>query len=60
MIVAVNETIVAEVSHSMEEEGAKVPSALRIIYKERSLSFRVKLGMFQGIVVQIVLYGYKA
>lgn len=40
--------------------GAEILGALRSVWKERSLSVRVKIGMFDYIVVPVVLYGCEA
>lgn len=50
VIMARNRTTEAEVNHR-ESEEAKVLKALRNAWKDRALSGRVKMGIFESIVV---------
>lgn len=49
-------TMGAELCYRMRK-GAKVLSAFWSLWKERSVSVRVKTGMFEGTVIPTVLYG---
>lgn len=47
---AANETMEADVNHRLGE-GMKVMGALKNVWNERLSSRRMKMGMFEGIVV---------
>lgn len=51
-----NRTMGDEVSHRVGE-GVKVLSAMRNVWKDRSLSLTAKMGMFESIVALMELYG---
>ena len=56
---AANGSMEAEVSHRVGE-GARVLGAMKNVWKERTISWRAKMGMFEGIVVPTILYGCEA
>lgn len=56
---AVDETMGTLVNHRVHK-WAKVLFALRSAWKARLLRSREKMGMFVGIIILMVLYGWKS